>query len=147
MRNSYITSERFIHDELLRRAETGLSAIRETWRKQRHVDPFLISWPSEHIDCDDGAVVTDFFLLELPEDRSAWSKLMVQAVRKTKPYAILLAEELEDVVLLIFESNHGSRSWRYPIKPHGNVRVLGNPKVQDDVDAIGILWRRKTNEA
>jgi hypothetical protein len=142
-----LSSERFIHDELLRRAETGLPGIKDAWRKYKRLDPFLISWPSEHITCDDGTVVTDYFTLDLPRDKKRWSGLFIQTIEKTVPYALLLAEELEDHVSVIFESVHGTRSWHFPIKQQGNVRVLGKPTSRDDTDRIGVLWAPNKHES
>ncbi len=141
-----LEDERFIHDELLRRAETGLPGIRDAWKRFGKLDPFLISWPSEHVKCDDGTVVTDFFTLDLPSDRGRWSSLIVQTIEKTKPYALLLAEETKSHVSVIFESVHGTRSWRFPIKKHGDARVLGSPTSRDDVDRIGVLWSPSSHE-
>jgi hypothetical protein len=140
-------TERFIHDELMRRAEMGLPSILEAWKAKQHIEPFIISWPYSRIVGDDGSEIADFVLTDLPADRKRWKKLIVLTVQRVKPYALLLAEELNDCVLLIFESGHGTRSWRYPIKHHGNVRVLGDPTQRDDVDRIGILWSPKTHEA
>lgn len=141
-------NERFIHDELLRRAAKAMPAVKESWRKYMRVDPFFISWPAEHIKADDGSTITHHVLLELPkENRPAWGRLMVEAVERTLSYAILLAEQREGEVVVIFESPHGTHSWHYPIKNHGNVRVLGKPMEKTDVDSIGILWLPETGEA
>lgn len=140
-------NERFIHDELATRAKSGLPAIKEQWRTRQTIDPFFVSWPAEHIIADDGVEVTDHFVLDLPKDKTMWKELMLRAIRRTKSYAILLAEELEGSVLVTFESPHGTRSWRFPIRDHGNVRVLGKPVQKDDYDRIGILWSPRSHEA
>lgn len=138
----YISSERFIHDDIIEQVESALlNTIYESWRDRGHIDPFLFSWPQEHIRCDDGTTVTHFFNADLPEDRSTWNAWFKAAVEKTKPYALLLGEQQEDEVVVIFESHHGSRSWRFKIERHGADNVLGEPSTRDDVDSIGILWR------
>lgn len=140
-------NERFIHDELLRRATAAMGSIKEAWRRMQKIEPFLISWPAEHLEADDGSIITHQVLTELPVNKKERGALMLQAIERTCPYAILLAEEREDLVVVIFESSHGTHSWRYPIKNHGNVRILGKPKERDDVDCVGILWSPKTPEA
>lgn len=140
-------NERFIHDELLRRAEKGLPGIHQAWRVKQHIDPFIISWPSKHLKGDDGSIITDSVLVELPEDRKRWRPHLLRTVHRTKPYALLLAEELDDCVMVTFESGHGTRSWRWPIKDHGGMRVLGNVTQRDDVDSIGILWSPTAHRA
>ena len=138
----YFASELFIHDELRRRAELGLPSIFESWKADSRLTPFLISWPSRSVDTDDGKKVADQFFMDLPEERARWSKIFVAVAERTNPYALLVAEEREGEVVIVFESMHGSRSWRYPINDHGGTRVLGTRSTQDDVDSIGLLWRQ-----
>jgi len=140
-------NERFIHDELLRRATAAMSSIKEAWRKSQTIDPFLISWPAEYLKADDGSTITHQVLTELPVDKKERGALILKAIERTVAYAILLAEEREREVTVIFESSHGTHSWRYPIKNHGNVRILGKPKERDDVDCVGILWSPERAEA
>lgn len=138
----YIASERFIHDDILKVLERSLTrTLRESWAENGRIEPFILSWPSEHIRCDDGTTVTHVFHADLPEDSSTWSRWLQATVEKTKPYALLLGEQKGDEIMVTFESPHGSRSWRYPIRRHGDVRVIGQPSTRDDVDAIGILWK------
>lgn len=140
----YIASERFIHDDLVSTLEEKLTeTLYLSWREKGTIDPFLLSWPQEHIKCDDGVTVTHVFHADLPEDRSTWSSWIKAAVEKTKPYALLLGERRDKEIVVIFESPHGSRSWRYDIERHGDVDVLGEPSTQNDVDSIGVLWRAR----
>jgi hypothetical protein len=68
-------------------------------------------------------------------------------VQKTEAYALLLVEQREQAVVVIVESNHGSKSWHIPVENHGDVSALGKPTERVDTDAIGILWRPKRAEA
>ncbi len=132
--------EYFIHEELLRRAEAGLKSIPISWKKKRRVDPFMLLWPVGPVACDDGGTVDGMFLLELPEDKELWNREIEMAVERTEPYALLMVEQKTNFVLAVFESIHGTRSWRFPLKPHGGVRILGKkPVVKNDEDGLGIL--------
>jgi hypothetical protein len=143
----YYTSERFIHDDLAKKAAVALSTLQDTWNEDGKIDPFAISWVQETVHSDAGRPIDRFVLVDLPQDRAQWSGALVATVQKTKPYALLVCEQKEDEVVAIFESQHGSRSWRYPIKSHGRVKLLGDPSTRDDVDSIGILWRAKKAQA
>lgn len=82
-----------------------------------------------------GAVFSD-----LPTDPALRKERVKNAVTQTGAYALLVAEQLEGEVRAIFESQHGSRTWRLPLKDHGDVRVLGTPVVRDNAESIGVLW-------
>lgn len=143
----YIASERFIHDELVRRAEAGLPNIVQAWKLNGKIQPFMISWPAEHIMADDGRIITDVVLCDLPTNKSEWRKEIAGLIERTVPYALLLCEQRDEEIVMIFESQHGTKSWRWPIKKHGQARVLGDRTCQVDTESIGILWRAKTAES
>lgn len=139
---AYYASERFIHDDMLAEAEAGLKdAIHQSWKVKGRIDPFIISWVQQNIPADDGSIITNHVVADMSEDRSGWTNRMVHIIKKTKPYALMLCEQRETEVVAIFESRHGTRSWRYPIKMHGRTAVLGEPSTRDDIDSIGLLWR------
>lgn len=135
------------HESLLIEAQDGLSGIVEAWRADQKLDPFLISWPSRPVKLDDGTWATHFVLTELPPDKTRWRKLFELSLKRTSPMALMFAEQREDEVVVIFESFKGTRSWRYPIKDHGGTKVLGGVKTRDDVDCLGLLWRKDAPEA
>lgn len=144
----YIVTERFIHDDLLQELEDTLATtLLDGWKANGRVEPFLLSWPTEHVTCDDGTTVTHVFYANLPEETETWPQWLEAAVKKTKPYALMLGEQREDEVIVTFESPHGSRCWRFPIERHGDVQILGRPSTRDDVDSIGILWKANRGQA
>lgn len=138
----YFTSERFIHDDLLAQAEDGIPSLYESWKAHRKIEPFAITWPEGPVRGDDGSVIEGHVVVhfesETPEQRKAE---LLQAVKRTRAYAFLLAEQSEDEVLLIFESRHGTKSWSLAIKRHGPDRVLGDPVREVDKHYVGLLWR------
>jgi hypothetical protein len=140
----YYTSERFIWDRLKRDAERGLSGIYKTWKLSGKIEPFLISWPAEVILDDKGLPTDAPCLRNLPSDESLWTSAIVTFAQKTKSYALLVAEQLDDKreVRVTLESHHGTRSWTLPILISGDIRTLGDAVVQDDVHKIGVLWNR-----
>lgn len=139
----YVASERFIHDNIVREAIAGLPAITTTWREKGSVDPFLIAWPSKPLRADDGSIIDRQVYTDLPTDRSGWKKLFADFVERTKPYALLLAEEDEDEVLVVVESKHGTKSWHFTIERHGPDRILKDPVEKTNKASIGILWQRR----
>lgn len=145
---AYYASERFIHDDMLEEAAAGLkSAIHESWKLKGKVDPFIISWVQKNIEADDGSVITNHVVSDMPENKAMWTHHLILVIKRTKPYALMLCEQREDEVVAVFESQHGTRSWRYPINKHGLTRVLGEPTTRDDTDSIGLLWRAKKARA
>lgn len=136
----YYRSERFIWDNLKAKANKGISSLYEVWRTRRKITPFLISWPAEPILDDNGLILEGECLLELSDNRSTWSKTIRAFSKKTKAYALLLMEQLEKELRVTLESHHGTRSWTIPILLSGDVKVLGDPQIQDNVHRIGILW-------
>jgi hypothetical protein len=139
-RDSY-NPQRFIHDELVRRADQGIKGIYNAWKDDGRVDPFIAGWPSEKLLDSDGVIIDGICMKNLPKDRSTWSEELSEFVLHTKAYALLLVEQQHDSVIAILESQHGTRSWTIPIYRSGDRDVLGEPKVEDDTRSIGLLWR------
>lgn len=138
---NYYTSERFIHDNLIREAERGLHIISDWWRRERRVPPFLITWPKDTVTCDDGSKVEDKFFFDLPDDPSSWKDLVELAAKKTKAYALLLATQRENEVRVVFESRHGTKSWHFAITRHGPDKILEDPNSKTDECSVGLLWK------
>ncbi len=146
----YYASERFIHDGLLIPAEEAIkNTVKAAWKRDGRITPFILCFPQEPVPSDDGKfMIQDCAFLDLPEDRrDVWTDLLVQVIQKGKPYALLKCEQVAEEILAIFESQHGTRSWRWPIKMHGRTAVLGDVSSRDDVDSIGVLWSSKKANA
>lgn len=136
---TYYTSERFIHDDLILEAESGLSSLYDTWARESRIDPFLLVWPSETVKFH-GHKTADVMPFDLPPSRASWGTEIVRIAKETSAYALLLVEQRAKAVVVVLESPHGSKSWHIPIRNHGNVDVLEDPEEKTDVDYIGLLW-------
>lgn len=143
----YVASERFMHDIAVRQAEDGLPAIPDTWREKGLMDQFLIAWPGEPLKAVDGTEITRQVYTDLPRDKATWRQLFANFVEKTKPYALLLCEQKEDEVVVVIESQHGSKSWHWPIEKHGPDKVLGDRVEKTNKASIGMLWRKRMPQA
>lgn len=104
------------------------------------IHPFMLSWPAEEVHTDNGQPIEDTVAMQLPLDKAEWAAAMKSIVTRTKPYALLLCEQREHEVVVIFESQHGTKSWHFPILKLGN-RFLGYRTEKEDTESIGILWR------
>lgn len=135
-------SERFIHDELRRRAEQAVNHLRELWKEHRKIDPILLLWPAEPVQTKEGVMFEGCVYCELPAAESERRATILKALERIRPYAVLLVEQHELDVKAIFETHQGTRTWTLPIKRHGDVRVLYDPKMADDEESLGLLWRR-----
>lgn len=140
MDRNYIASERFIHDELLRRAEGGVSKIPDLWRTDKRIYPTILLWPSDTVRATDGTRFSGLIFRELSTDPAVRLSEIKVAKEKCDAYAVLLTEQLETDVRSIFESMHGTRTWRYPIRNHGDVQILGRPSIRDNAESVGVLW-------
>jgi len=139
--DDYINSERFIHDELCHRAASAVAAIPGIMERYQYIEPNLLLWPSEPLKTKEGASHDRIIYHTLPKDPAEMTKAIKNAVRATKPYALLLVEQQGVFVRAIFESRHGSCAWTLPIKNHGDVLVLEPPEVTRNKQCIGVLWR------
>ena len=139
----YYTSERVIWDNLKTLAEAGVKDIHRQWKVKRSIEPFAIVWPAQPILDSQGITVKGACSIDLPRDTAAWSETLRQLVHMTEAYALLLVEQRDTDIQVILESHHGTRSWTIPIRQSGDVRVLGDPIVQDNTNRIGILWESR----
>ena len=137
----YMVSERFIHDELVRRAGTVVTRLPKMWIRDGHIQPSMLLWPSDTVKTDDGKEVEDLIYGKMPEEKSERMAFLRQSIQRAGPYALLVVEQRPTAVVALFESPHGARAWTLPIERHGDHRVLGKPEVQDDGECLGILWR------
>jgi hypothetical protein len=142
-----ILSERFIHTDLARLAEAGVKSLYETWKNERKIYPFLVTWPGETIKTDEGVRIEGPCHLPLPEDKKVWNGVMLEAIKRTKAYAVLLVEQRDQDVRVILESPHGAKCWTLPIVRSGDVFILGNQTSTVDKEHLGLLWSPKNDKA
>lgn len=136
----YITSEKFIWDDLLKRGAAAVDNVRKTWRKKRKIPRLLISWPAEHVRTEDNKVITHTVSFQIPDGMSS-QKAAVMLAEKTKAYALLLVERRGDTLYVILESHHGVRCWKMAVKLHGDLEVLEKEEATNNAEHIGVLWR------
>lgn len=140
----YITSERFIHDDLVSRCEDLVRVSHDVWRKK--ADPgIVIIWPSEPVKGVDGAMIEDEILAELPREDTI--PRLRKLVDMTKAYGLLVVELKPNALCAVFESAHGAQSWRAPIERHGDRDVLGAVEIRVDADHLGLLWSASQGNA
>jgi len=131
-----------MYRELCKQAEDGQQSIPELWSNNRRIRPHLLLWPSEAVKFR-GQLTEDVLPFDMPGDRSEWPELLLDRVLDSKACALLLVEQREQAVVAIFESPRGTTSWHYPIKDHGDLKILGPPVKKTDVESVGLLWRPK----
>jgi len=137
-----------IHDRVCGFAEAGIKEISSGWAKQQRLDPFLVTWPSSILTSKEGQDVGGPCLLYLADiDPKQWTEKIAQAVNLTRAYAVLLAEQKEDAVVITMETADGSRCWTLPIIRSGDMRRLGKPAVSNNVERLGVLWNPRRNRA
>jgi len=134
--------ERFIHDELARRAEEGLSSLYRVWKRRKKIDPFVIAWPSDTVYTEKGTPIEGPCVLELPEDeKELWDALIAETLRATQAYGFVFISQREHDVQAIFETRHGAKCWTLPIVRSGDADILKSPVVSVDEECLGLLWR------
>jgi len=138
----YITSERFIWDELLAKAAFAAGEVRKKWQKKRKIPTMVLSWPTVTIKDDKGKSISKIVSLEVPAEVPLTRALRDLAVR-TKAYALLVCTASKDELRVVLESHHGVRCWTTPISKHGDVSVLGETKVVDDQGGYDLLWKKR----
>jgi hypothetical protein len=139
---AYLTSERFIHDMLLKRCEKVINRVRSDWAAGDKPFPMLLTWPAETVKASGGEPINEACVCAIGADRSRWPSTMRNMIARTKAYGLLLVEPREREVHLLFESMHGTRAWTIPVSRHGDVSVLGEAQYADDTETFGLLWNR-----
>ena len=133
----YITSERFIHDELVEESARLVDTAREVFKKKKGDASIVIAWPSEAIKIDEGEIdgcVLANFPKENTKDR------LRQIVETAKAYGLLVIEQRPDAIVAVLETPHGARCWKMQIERHGDVDVLAAPVITDNKDHLGLVW-------
>ena len=137
----YIQSGRFIHDELLRRCEPLTAKVIQQFRRDKTIRPTLLLWPTDSVKASDGNLFSGVLFTELPESGDARKKEIRDAIIRSNAFAALVTEQVDNTVRLIFESEHGTRTWRLPIRDYGGVQVLERTAPRDNAESIGVLWQ------
>lgn len=137
---AYITSERFIHDGLIRKTGEALETLPASYTANGRIEPFVFLWPSEKVQADDGGTINDIVLLDLPQDKKTWPTLIARAMERTKAYALCLVQETEGAVRALLESPHGTYLWTYRRKYRGGYYALVLEDSQQNVERLGLLW-------
>jgi hypothetical protein len=136
----YYTSERFIHDDIVKDARGGIPSLYKSWAKLGRIRPFVIAWPAEEVIWH--GVPTEWAVaFDAPRDPGRQKVFLKKVQERAAAYAILLWEQRAQAVVGILESGHGTNSWHIPILDHGNVKVLGTPEEKTDVDHLGLSWK------
>jgi hypothetical protein len=148
MQHDYFTSERFIHDGLIRTAEAGVHGLYEHWKREHKIDAFVVTWPAEAVLDDHGKTLSDTCVFELQDStKPEWQILMLKLVQRTKAYGILFVEQRTSDIRAIFETKHGAKCWTIPIARSGDASILKKAEVTVDRENLGLLWRPKMGEA
>lgn len=135
----YITSEKFIHDGLLRAAQRVIEQTRELWMEKNSLASYMLTWPSKTIRASDGIAIDRAVLMEMPA-RARWQEAASALVRETSAYGLLLIDVQAHQIVAKFETAHGARAWFIPIERHGDRLMLGDQRVKDNAECVGLLW-------
>jgi hypothetical protein len=136
----YYTSERFIEDALIKRVETGIATLYDTWKREKRITPFVILWPADAVKDREGIEIEGPCLRELDADKTQWRRQLVEAIGLANAYALALIQQQDERVLVILESQHGVVNWVLPILRSGDIRILGRSKMQRGGEQVGLLW-------
>jgi hypothetical protein len=139
----YFVSEQFIVDDLLEAMANVVEEVRKTWRTERKLDRYALSWPSETIIGDDKKHITHIVYMHLPDKLKSdeVNAALKRMVKRTKAYGIALIERKGDELRVLFETHHGARAWLMPLKRHGDILVPGETLVHDNTECLGLLWQ------
>jgi hypothetical protein len=134
--------EKFVYNVLLARAEAVVQSARETWKRQRRIEPYAVAWPSESLKADDGTAITHAVFCAIPVefDTAKRMKVLQQFVERTKAYGLVVVEQKENSIRIMFETGHGAKAWCIPLAWHGDVQVPSQTEASDE--RIGLLWQR-----
>lgn len=129
-----------MHERFGEVAERVLEKVYSAWAARLKFVDVLVTWPARPVVADDGTYIDNHCILPLPgDDRDAAIRAMVL---RTDARALLLLERRQDDVFLLLETPAGTKSWKVPIRRHGDVYSLGSPTVKTDVERIGLLYTK-----
>lgn len=148
MVTSAYLAQRILHENILVHLKSSIESLFGSWKKYKKIEPFAMSWPLEILRTEDGKKIDGPILLRLSDEKEEhWRGLILELIRRTDAFAVLLAEQKDDEVRVTFESQCGSKCWRLPIAQSGDVRILRQPKVSEDKEYLGYLWKPATPRA
>lgn len=147
MNNDYITSENSIHEGLLEESKAMVEHIYTVWSTQKKMPALAFTWPATTVFSDDGIPIDRIVSLTLPDESEERSKALRYMVERTKAYGLFVIDPKDDEIKAVLETPHGSRSWTIKVRRSGDVKILSRPTVQDNVESIGLLWRRSVGTA
>lgn len=136
----HIRSGRFIHDELLIRAAQAVAKIPDLWREHKSIYPTMLLWPEDDVKTTTSRRFSGVVFAELPDLQADRMPFIERAVRSCDAYAVLVTEQLDGAVRSIFESKHGTETWRLPLKDYGGAMVLGAAARRTNTESVGVLW-------
>lgn len=141
----YYKSERFIHDDLAKRAADLAEEARSVWGRELKLERYAITWPSEPVADDSGEKIIGSIIMRIPDNfnHSQTNAALQRMVKRTKAYGIALIERQDNELRVIFETHHGARAWLMPLERHGDVLVPGKTQVHDDAECLGLLWQAR----
>lgn len=137
----YIQTGRFIHDELLRRCEPLTAKVIQMFRRDKLIHPTLLIWPADTVKTTDGNFFSGVIFTELPKEAEARKQEIKNAILRTAAFAALVTEQVDSDIRMVFESGHGTRTWRLPIKDYGGIQVLERTPPRDNAESLGVLWK------
>lgn len=141
MNSAYADPELFIHQELLRRCEPVVRSIPAKWNEQQgKIFPVLLIWPADTIKTSRGEDFAGVVFAQLPKEEDARMPYVHEAAQQCHAYALLLTEQTRAHVRVHFESIHGTKTWTFPLRSHGDIQVLGQPVEQVNSHPTGVLW-------
>ncbi len=143
----YYDSERFIHDGLIDKAQAAVDCLHEIWRENGKIDTTLITWPAENVRDDSGELIDGVCVMSLPEDESKHIRAISAGVERSKAYGFLLLEQKNNTVRALLETPHGTRLWTLPIIRSADSQYLGEAKITNDLECIGLIWRPQIGAA
>lgn len=142
----YIVSERIIHDDLQVKAALYVNETYKMAKEGKETPSYIIVWPSEHLQADDGTIITHQVVQELTQARSEWNKALIDMVKLCKAYGVLLVESSAKGLEAWFETHHGAFHWRMDKLRSGGDVYYDKPIVSEDEECLGVLWSpRKAN--
>lgn len=113
------------------------------WRADRRVYSTILLWPTDEVRTTTGGKFTGTIFAELPDFADATARLIYlkKAAEQCDAYALLVTEQLPEAVRSIFETKHGTVTWRLPIKDYGGAKVLGAAARRANAESLGVLWQ------
>ena len=110
------------------------------FRRDKRIHPTLLVWPANTVLASDGSQFSGVIFTALAIDPEKRKEEIKNSILNAAAFAALVTEQLDTDIRMIFESGHGTRTWRLPIKNHGDIQILGRPVQSDNAESLGVLW-------